>query len=94
MWSTADWDCCKPSCGWSDAASNRRPNLHLCDTSGNVKSGAINSASACDDADGEGITMCPDAGPFYDEDSGTWMGFVASPWLDAPDSKLDCCDCY
>ena len=86
------WDCCKPSCGWdAKQGSSRIPLRTLCDEAGRkVGAAGLAEKSACD-AGGRGVTMCADQAPFYEPESGRWMGFVATQ---DHGTRADCCDCY
>ena len=86
------WDCCKPSCGWDSGQGKVRvPLQSMCDERGIRIGSGVDAPSACDDAKGRGVTVCPDMAPFFDLESRHWFGFVATQDMG---TKAECCDCY
>lgn len=86
------WDCCRPSCSWDQGQNvSRIANRSMCDarTADRLGSGSAGAKSSCD-VHGAGAVMCPDQAPFFDSETHTWMGFVASP----NGAFTDCCECY
>ncbi|KAJ4317684.1 hypothetical protein N0V84_007202 [Fusarium piperis] len=85
--STRYWDCCKPSCSWSDKAAVSAPAL-TCDKNDNPISDA-NAKSGCD---GGSAFSCTNYSPYAVNDNLAY-GFAATK-LSGGSEATWCCACY
>jgi hypothetical protein len=84
---TRYWDCCKPSCAWSDKASFNKP-IQSCD---------INNKPLLDTNQGTGCNggtsfACANNSPWAVNDTFSY-GFVGA-YLKGGDESTWCCGCY
>ncbi|KAM0428167.1 hypothetical protein ACHAPT_007067 [Fusarium lateritium] len=85
--STRYWDCCKPSCSWSDKASVSAPAL-TCDKNDNP----ISDADAKSGCDGGSAYACTNYSPWAVNDNLAY-GFAATKISGGSESSW-CCACY
>ncbi|KFY31178.1 hypothetical protein V493_01325, partial [Pseudogymnoascus sp. VKM F-4281 (FW-2241)] len=86
---TRYWDCCKPSCSWSDKASFSTGPVETCDKNNNVLAD-VNAKSGCEN--GGSAFMCGDQTPWAVSDSLAY-GFAAVSIAGGTEASW-CCACY
>ncbi|KAL8866842.1 MAG: hypothetical protein Q9174_006046 [Haloplaca sp. 1 TL-2023] len=80
---TRYWDCCKPSCAWSDKAGIASP-VKTCD----IKDKPLSDANAKSGCEGGNSFMCSDQSPWAVNDNLAY-GFAA-----VTSQNPQCCQCY
>ncbi|KAF9638174.1 putative glycoside hydrolase family 45 protein [Lasiodiplodia theobromae] len=84
---TRYWDCCKPSCAWSEKASVTSP-VGTCDINDNP----ITDVDAKSSCDGGEAYYCSNQSPWAINDSLSY-GFAAAKLSGKSESDW-CCGCY
>ncbi|KAI1079075.1 cellulase-like protein [Whalleya microplaca] len=87
---TRYWDCCKPSCGWTEK-TNSGDVVGTCDASDNPLNDNGATASGCDNGGG-GAFMCSNQSPWAVNETHSY-GWAAVR-VSGQDETTWCCACY